>query len=503
MKRYIGFIGLLVLGLGWPGFADDLLWKNISQEIVAANVVLVERLNRKFIYLGTLRGLFKSEDAGDSWRPMSKLNKNINFLLQDNSNRIYAATQAGLFATYDQGRNWKRIFHGSNADENNCLVLAVTRVGEIYLGTNAGLWISKDEGRTWHKASGRLGHISILSLAQDSLNKIVYAAARDRVFKSQDGFASYKEIFTISSQGDHQDGDVKEDNSVEQSGSDKISYLAVDANLPNRVALATDCGVYLSENQGETWNLVSDSGLLSKKIKFILFSQSSALHAISSSGLFVLKDGRWQELSLRLPATDIRFLVIEGWQNLYLATDKGLFKGLQQDLSLVNKEDTSVYFKDEPGIKELQEAAIKYTQVIDPQKIETSRHLARIKAVLPELSVDYDRTISSYSNSNSTRFTVGPAEWGLALRWNLSDLVWSEQQRLIDSQVRLMVELRNDILDEVNKLYFERRKVKMELINLSYLDNNKVEEKKLRLEELAASLDALTGGYFSRQIKER
>jgi hypothetical protein len=383
------------------------------------------------------------------------------------------------------------------------MVLAVTRVGEIYLGTNAGLWISKDQGVSWHRASGRLSNISILSLAQDPLNKIIYAAAGNKVFKTKDGFVSYKEIFTISSQGSNQDEDIKEENSVEESGSDKIRYLAVDANLPHRVALATDRGVYLSENQGENWDLISDSGLLSKKIKFILFSQSSALYAISSSGLFAFKEARWQELSLRLPATDIRFLAIEGWQNLYLATDKGLFRELQQDLSLVNKEETPLYFKDEPGIKELHEAAIKYTQVIDPQKIDSSRHLARFKAILPELSVDYDRTISSYSNSNSTRFTVGPAEWGLALRWNLSDLVWSEQQRLIDSQVRLMVELRNDILDEVNKLYFERRKVKMELINLSYLDNNKVEEKKLRLEELAASLDALTGGYFSRQIQER
>ena len=65
-----------------------------------------------------------------------------------------------------------------------------------------------------------------------------------------------------------------------------------------------------------------------------------------------------------------------------------------------------------------------------------------------------------------------------------------------------MIVLRNDILDEVNKLYFERRRVKIELAYLSPQESRKIEEKKLRLEELSASLDALTGGFFSRQSKD-
>jgi hypothetical protein len=61
-----------------------------------------------------------------------------------------------------------------------------------------------------------------------------------------------------------------------------------------------------------------------------------------------------------------------------------------------------------------------------------------------------------------------------------------------------MIELRGDILDEVTKLYFERLRVKMELDNLSIEDRKKRLEKELRLQELTASIDALTGGYFSQ-----
>jgi hypothetical protein len=66
-----------------------------------------------------------------------------------------------------------------------------------------------------------------------------------------------------------------------------------------------------------------------------------------------------------------------------------------------------------------------------------------------------------------------------------------------------MVQLRDDILDEVTKLYFERIRVKMELDNLSLEERKKRFEKELRLHELTASLDALTGGYFSQQLKPR
>jgi hypothetical protein len=158
-------------------------------------------------------------------------------------------------------------------------------------------------------------------------------------------------------------------------------------------------------------------------------------------------------------------------------------------------------FKNEPTIQELHQAAIKYNKILNPKQIEAHRRSARLQALLPDLSVNYDKTISTYNNSSGTRFTIGPYDWGVSLEWDLGDLIWSEQQRLIDGQVRLLVQLRNDILDEINKLYFERIRVKME-INSGALSLQEKNKKQLKIEELGASLDVLTGGYFLRCIKE-
>ena len=61
-----------------------------------------------------------------------------------------------------------------------------------------------------------------------------------------------------------------------------------------------------------------------------------------------------------------------------------------------------------------------------------------------------------------------------------------------------MVELRDDILDEVTKLYFERIRVKAELDSLAIEDRKKRFDRELKIQELTASLDALTGGSFSQ-----
>jgi len=179
-----------------------------------------------------------------------------------------------------------------------------------------------------------------------------------------------------------------------------------------------------------------------------------------------------------------------------------LFWGLSPVLNAegagITPEDIAGHFKNEPSIEEIQEAAIEYAEV-QPEKIASWRKKAAVKALFPELSLDYDKTI--YGSATSETIIVGPYDWGIRLKWDLGDIVWNPSQTSIDVRSRLMVKLRNDILEEVNKLYFKRRKIQLELLLNPPQNTNKRLEKELQIEELTGGIDGLTGGYLSWSLK--
>lgn len=164
-------------------------------------------------------------------------------------------------------------------------------------------------------------------------------------------------------------------------------------------------------------------------------------------------------------------------------------------------------FSREPGIRQVQQAAIRYAEVM-PEKIQRWRTRAAWRAWVPRFTLSLDRdtdtTIGSSSSGGKTTFTVGPEDTSVGLNydftWDLADLVWSTAQTSIDVRSRLMVQLRNEILDEVTQLYFERRRLQVEDAAAPVKEPSLRAERSLRIDELTAQLDALTGGDFSARI---
>jgi hypothetical protein len=65
-----------------------------------------------------------------------------------------------------------------------------------------------------------------------------------------------------------------------------------------------------------------------------------------------------------------------------------------------------------------------------------------------------------------------------------------------------MVELREEILDQVTRLYFERRRLQVEMMNAQPAALKETWEQQLRIDELTALIDGFTGGQFSRMTQE-
>lgn len=525
MKKNIVVLGLsiclFILTFGSLALTSDIFWEEISRGYMDIRAVLVNPDNPRRIYIGLRKYILKTEDGGENWRTILSNkgeNKTVNLFLLDpqDKNSIYAATGNGLFFSSDQGKNWKRVFQGKNYFEKECTTLAILPQG-IYLGTKGGLFVSKDKGKTWHKETARLGNSHILTISYNIKEpNYIYIACVDGVFKTQDGGQSWKRIFVANPTEDNNDTEGETTDEDEEEKFSNIRYISIDPNNLDSLYLATTKGVYKSQDRGETWEAFSSHGLLGQGVDFLLISPKSYLYAITELGIFEYKKDHWQELSLSLVTKKINFLSLDNQNNLYAACDKGLFKAKIENF-LNDKQDNllAVYYKSEPKISEVQEVAMRYAEV-EPEKIKKWRKQAAKRAFLPKVTISMDRdnnrTVSnsiwgtSGTNSSPGKYFVGPDDetkynnknWSVSLTWELGDLIWNDDQTSIDVRSRLMVQLRDDILDEVTKLYFERLRVKMELDNVSIEDKKKRFEKELRLQELTASLDALTGGYFSK-----
>jgi len=116
--------------------------------------------------------------------------------------------------------------------------------------------------------------------------------------------------------------------------------------------------------------------------------------------------------------------------------------------------------------------------------------------------VDIDRG----GTNDPDRFIAGPKDLSedryATLSWDVGDLIYNSDQTSIDTRSKLMVELRNDVLNEVTHLYFERRRLQIETLMVPMKDLPLNLEREIRLQELTAGIDALTGGYLSSKLEE-
>lgn len=175
-------------------------------------------------------------------------------------------------------------------------------------------------------------------------------------------------------------------------------------------------------------------------------------------------------------------------------------------------EEALSMFSHEPALAEIRQVAIAYSEV-EPEKIRKWRKAAAAKALLPDLRVAYD---DAKDWQSSTYFYKDTYEeqylkddditrghdkgWSVSLTWELGDLIWNSAQTTIDARSRLMVQLRDDILNEVTRLYFERKRMQVEMISSPPADFMSRMDKELKLQELTAGIDALTGLYLSKRL---
>ncbi len=166
--------------------------------------------------------------------------------------------------------------------------------------------------------------------------------------------------------------------------------------------------------------------------------------------------------------------------------------------------------KREPNVRAVQEAALRYFKV-NMDKVNSLRAGAAYKALVPvvEVAGGYvqsnlaDATVNQEWHSTDIYTERGVDAWAWELRgkatWNLPQLVFNPEELDVASLAGLM----EGILKESTRLYYMRRRLQVDLLLSPPRDVATQITKELRLEELTALLDAMTGGWFQRELEGR
>ena len=222
--------------------------------------------------------------------------------------------------------------------------------------------------------------------------------------------------------------------------------------------------------------------------------------------------GSWTELSQGLPSAQVHDLAGSP-QKLWAATDHGLYHYAITPGAFGESEPPSAQellnnFSYEPTIAQVCDATIRYAEV-HPDKIKWWRRQASLQALLPTLNLGIDRNRNrdihvdegSFPHFQLLETEDRDAKLDLTVTWDLGELIWNDDQTSIDVRSKLMVELRDNLVDEVTRTYFERRRLQIALLTHPPTDQPVLLEKALRLQELTALIDGLTGGYFSQHLQ--
>ncbi len=176
------------------------------------NTIVTNPKNPSIAYLGAANGgVWKTINGGQSWKPLSdnavSLAMGALAIDPSNENVLYAGTGeyskgvgayygAGILKTTDAGATWKTSGL-PNVGAFSTIIVNPNRTSTIYAagaGSGGGLYISKDAGASWVKTTGGLppGDVTDIGYGQFSNNDVLYAAVPNHgIYLSEDNGKSW------------------------------------------------------------------------------------------------------------------------------------------------------------------------------------------------------------------------------------------------------------------------------------------------------------------------
>ncbi len=527
MKKIIFTIASLILLMAASLVCAETVWKDVGRGISGSDfrAVAIDPGNAETVYVNSAEEVYKTTDGGASWKVIfsaRSTGNTINTIVVD-AEHLYVGTVKGLYRSSDEGSRWERIFSSIGNGKRGVLFVTVDPrdADAIYIGTGYGLLFSRDGGDTWKKGRNLSLNLGVHYIAIDySDNRIIYAAADNGVHKSLNRGMDWERILGANV-SEEEESVWEEDETGAAADMAEIRCIAIDPEDSNTLFAGTSRGLLISMDSGQTWKATGSIGLVSRGIRHLVIDPGGIVYAGTDRGVFEysMTTESWDEAFKGLGSRDVRYIAMAeagAVPLLWTAAERGIFRTVvRRTVELdeaMKAEEVFRQFADEPTIEEIRQATIIYAEV-HPSKIRKWRKAAARKALFPDLrlalgkgrdwqSSTYFYSTSSQKYTNDDITQGNDKAWSISATWELGELIWNNDQTSIDSRSRYAVQLRDDLLNEVTRLYFERRRLQIAMVISPPVDIRERIENEIRLRELTAGIDALTDSCLTRKLSK-
>ncbi len=172
-------------------------------------------------------------------------------------------------------------------------------------------------------------------------------------------------------------------------------------------------------------------------------------------------------------------------------------------------QQVRLMFAEDPPVSALRQAATALLGA-EPERARSAMARARLAGWLPELRVLIERKLGRAESVDlgtaADPTAVSPVgidtsndvRYQARATWDLSKIVFNPDEIGVDVQALRAADARREIETVIIRLYFERRRLKLESLGADDWDMPSGLRRDLRIAEVEAELDALTGGAFTR-----
>ncbi len=314
-----------------------LTWRESSQlKDQAIHSMAQADSDRDTLIVGTYTGIFRSEDAGETWKQLPT--KDVQGLLHVESlaidprttDTIYAGTFYLPYKSTDGGQTWKIIREGM-IDDSDIFAIDIDPADPNHIIASAcsGIYESKTAGESWRKVQGipSQSRRTRAILQHPSMPGVVFAGTTEGFWRSDKGGDADSWMVTTSRQLE-------------------INSIAVHPSRPDVVYIGTNnYGVMVSTDAGKSFT-PTNGGFSGRFANAILADRetpnrvyASTINTATGGGfLFVSNDNgdSWRPSMRSMPSRLITYSIIQDTRDanvIYLGTNLGVYRSIDRGVS--------------------------------------------------------------------------------------------------------------------------------------------------------------------------